>query len=341
MSRPFGFATLGVMGLASVAGLCGCGLQPEPSGAIASLDELPSATTTTEAASAPSTTVSERQRACEDAELATASFAPADPSQVPEGSFMAHLREAGRLRVGVDENTPGFSARNPQTGEIEGLEVELAHEIAKRLFGVSYRREQVVLVPLVTSEKVRFVEDQQVDLTISAISMSCGRWEDVDFSAEYYTAHQEFLVRSDSDIWTSDDLGGRTVCVTRGSSSVGILRERAPGALRHEVGARTDCLVALQNGEVDAYFGHDSFLYGMLSQDPTVEVRTSILDPELTVSHYGIALNREHPELTRFVNGVLAEVVADGTWQRLTEEWLGPLEIPRASVPAPDYRRGA
>jgi polar amino acid transport system substrate-binding protein len=326
---------------AVVAACAGCGGSSQ-SYAIDSLDALSATTTTTEPeaaeSSTPSTTISERRRECEEQGLETASYAPAQTLDVYEGSYMQHLRDLERIRVGVDENTRGLSARKAESGDIEGFEVDLAHEIAKAVFGEElYSAERVILIPLLTSEKTSSVADQQVDLTISAASMSCRRWEEVDFSAEYYTAHQEFLVRSDSPIRTAADLDGRTVCVTANSTSLGILEELVPEAVPLPVDARTDCLVALQNGRADTYFGHDTFLYGMLLQDPTLEIRTGILDPDDTVSHYGIAINREHREFTRFVNGVLEEVIASGRWQEMANQWLVmELELPpRIAVPVP------
>ena len=178
--------------------------------------------------------------------------------------------------VGVDENTFGFASRNTDTGEIEGFEVELAKEIAAAI------DPNLVLdtKPTLTDDKRKVVIEGAVDLTISANSMGCDRWEEVAFSTEYYTGVQQFLVREDSRIRTGADVAGQRVCVTAGSSSVGILREQLPEAVPHPLPARTDCLLALQEGTVAAYFGHDSFLYGMKVQDPTVEVREGIIPDE-------------------------------------------------------------
>ena len=227
--------------------------------------------------------------------FATASYPPLES----EGGFIQQLRSNGQIRVGLDENTKDLSARDPQTGELEGFEVDLAHEIAKRLFGDAYTPESVVPVPLVTSEKTDAVRDEEVDITISAVSMSCARWEDVAFSAEYLTADQQFLVRSDSRRSGTRLIStGRTVCVTK-QLVVGQHPAQAVPHAHQIEHPRTECLLALQQGEADAYFGHDTFLYGMLEQDPTLVVR-DLLDPTVTVSHYGIAYRRT-PRLTSSV----------------------------------------
>jgi polar amino acid transport system substrate-binding protein len=319
-----------------------CAARSGPSDALQSLDELPAPMTAVSSttATAPSTTVSDTKQRCDEEALATKSYAP-DPlppvGDMTPGTTMREIADRGSLRVGVDENTLGLSSRNPTTGQIEGFEVDLAYEIAQRIFG---ERDPALvdLVPVVTRNKTDIVAKGDVDLSINAITMTCPRWEDVAFSAEYYTADQQLLVREDSDIRTVDDLSGRRVCVTAGSSSFDMMVERVPEATLLPVRARTECLLALQNGEADAYFGHDSFLYGMKPQDQTVEIREGII-PGDTTSHYGIAISHDHPELVRFVNAVLEEIRADGTWAALHDRLETELPgLPDATPPEPQYR---
>ena len=257
------------------------------------------------------------------------------PGEMPAGSYMRTIQNGGRLVAGVDENTLRFSARDPLTGEIDGLEVDIVREIARAITG---RDNAVQLKTVVTAQKVPFVKDGKVDLTVSAVSMTCARSGQVGFSTEYYRAEHKLLVRSDSRIHDIGDLAGRKVCVTTGSSSVKVLGQAAPDAVQVPLEARTDCLVALQQGEVEAYFSHDAILFGMQEQDPT----TKILDQALSTQHYGIAIAKQHPEFVRFVNAVLERMRADGTLAFLYAKWLGsrapavpPAAYTSVSGPAP------
>jgi polar amino acid transport system substrate-binding protein len=278
-----------------------------------------------------STTTTTVKPGCSDDRDALKSLAPLSPlpspGHMPDGSFMkATVQRRGRLIAGVDENTPHFSARDPITMKIDGLEVDIVRAIARAITG----RSAIQLKTVVTNEKLSAVTNGTVDLTVSAVSMNCARLGSVDFSTEYYTAQHKLLVRSDSSIRNIDETRGRRVCITAGSSSVKVLRREAPDAIPVLRDARTDCLAALQQGQADAYLSHDSILIGMQEQDAT----TKILPQRLNPQHYGIAISKEHPEFVRFVNAVLQRMRDDGELAFLYAKWLGPRP---PAVPEPQY----
>jgi polar amino acid transport system substrate-binding protein len=237
------------------------------------------------------------------------------PDQLPANSLMQHIRDRGKMIVAVDEETAGLSARNPVTGELEGLEIDLLNKIAEAIFGDTHDRLQFKTVT--PQQKIEFPKTGRVDIAASAISMSCERWQDVAFTSEYFQAELAFLVRNDSPVHRQADLAGRRVCMPTGSSTIKTLEQEIdPGletaAVLYLVDARQDCLVALQEGKVDAYLGHDTFVRGMADEDP----QTRIV-PQGHLQHYGMAVNQAHPEFVRFVNGVLEQLRRDGSLQQM------------------------
>jgi polar amino acid transport system substrate-binding protein len=89
----------------------------------------------------------------------------------------------------------------------------------------------------------------------------------------------------------------------------------------------------LQLGEVDAVSTDDTILAGMKAQDP----QTEIVGPSLHEEPYGVMINKNTPDLVRFVNAVLQRRAEDGRWRASYERWLKLLGPP-PSPPTPQYR---
>jgi polar amino acid transport system substrate-binding protein len=289
------------------------------------------------ASTAPTPTTTAPTRPPCDETTATQSLRPLGPLPPPdqigaEYQSVRKIRDAGHLVVGVDENTLHFGYRDPATGELKGLEIDLVREISQAIFGDPNK---VRFVTVVTDEKVPFVKDGKVDMTVSVVSMTCDRWRDVAFSSEYFQADQKVMVRADSRIQHLADLGGKKVCVTAGSTTIKKIQEAAPNAIPYPVAARTDCLVALQEGKVDAIATHNTILAGLSEQDRKT---TRILDDTFSVQDYGIPIAHDHPDLVRFVNAVLDRMRADNSLQQLYEKWLTGVIDPVPSPPAPSYQ---
>lgn len=260
----------------------------------------------------------------------TTSLTPNSGAFAPD-STMARIRAKGRLTVGVDQNTYLFGFRDPATGQLEGFDIDLAREIAHDLFGDSNR---VELRSVSTAERVPVLTDHRVDMVVRTFSVTCERRRDVAFSSTYFTAAQRILAEKTSGIRAAADLDGKRVCVTVGADSADRLfaldLPHPPTVLG--VTNWTDCLVALQQGQVDAVSTDEPILAGLAAQDANLQV----VGGPLGYENYAVGLPRGQDDMVRFVNGVLDRIRADGTWQRLYNASLSPLG-PSTGPPAPHY----
>jgi polar amino acid transport system substrate-binding protein len=249
------------------------------------------------------------------------------PGAMPPGSTMAAIAERGRLIVGVDQNTYLFGFRNPSTGQLEGFDIDLAREIARSIFGDPDR---IQLRVVDASQRESALQSGEVDLVARTFSITCDRKRNVAFSTVYYNAHQRILAAEGSGIDSPAALSDKRVCAVSGTTSLSALFLLNPRPKLFGATTWTDCLVMLQQGQVDAISTDDAVLAGLAAQDPNIEV----VGPSMAVEPYGIGIKKENSDLVRFVNGVLEQLRDDGTWQHLYEtrlRTLGPSPGPPAA----------
>ena len=250
------------------------------------------------------------------------------PGQPPAGSSMAKIVQRGRLIVGVSQNTYLFGHRDSRTGELVGFEIDLAREVARALFGDPTK---IQFRAMSAAERIPALKNSEVDLVVRAMTMTCDRWQEISFSTEYFTGGQRLLVPVDSPVKSIDDLGGKKVCAAAGSTNITAIAAAKSKPIPVAATDALDCMVLLQQGQIDAVSTDDAILAGFAAQDPA----THVVGPAFAAAPYGIGIGKANADLVRFVNGVLEKVRADGTWTAIYQRWLSSL----GPAPAPPVAR--
>ena len=254
------------------------------------------------------------------------------PGQMPAGSTMAKIVQRGKLIVGVDQNTFHMGFRDPSTGQIQGFDIDMAHAVAQALFGDP---NAIQLKVLTSDQRIPALQNGDVDIVVRTMTITCDRLKQVAFSAVYYDAKQRILVKQSSTIDGPAALGGKKVCATKGSTSLAAVLALPGKPVGVSVSDWTDCLVMLQQGQVDAVSTDDVILAGMTAQDQY----TKIVGAPLADEPYGMAIPLQNQDFVRFVNGVLQNVEASGAWTASYQRWLGSLQPGTTPAPpTPQYR---
>ena len=313
MSRPGGRRAVQVLlGLVAVGMLAAC------SSATSAATPVPAPVPVIEPAVASPGPVSHTSSTtCRDV---TASQPPLTsqpaPGRMPRGTWEARIQQRGYLIAGVDQDTYLWGFLDPSTGTFSGMDIAMVQGVARAIFGSVAHHVRYVVVP--NDQRAEAVFTGRVDLVAETMTITCARKAGsatdpypVDFSAVYYTAGQSVLVPDGSPMTARRATwAGRRVCAASGSTSLARLAALRPAVVPVGVANESDCLVLLQQGQVDAISTDNSILVGMAAQDPTLH----LLGGTFSEEPYGMAISWSHRDFVAFVNGVLRTERSSGYW---------------------------
>lgn len=108
------------------------------------------------------------------------------PGDLPED--LQNIRASGVLRVGIQSGDPPYYQEDPVSGELSGIDVDLAYEAASRIFGCTpeeARENNAVDIQTVTDQTGGpLLYDGKVDLLIGAKSLTDPFTEELNLSSK-------------------------------------------------------------------------------------------------------------------------------------------------------------
>ncbi len=237
------------------------------------------------------------------------------------------------LRVGTKIDVPGFGFQNPETGNVEGLEVDVARELAARIKGDANALE---LTGVNVTTRGAMLDNGTLDATLATFTITDARRRSYDFSRPYYIDHIGVLVLKKSGIADLAGLDGKTVGVALSATTKDKLRTAADEigiTLKFaEYATYPEIKIALVAGRVDAFSVDQSILLGY--QDDS----TYLLPTQFAPQEYGVA-TKKGGALSAPVDEAIAAMEADGTLRALKERW-GLSLVTEADVEAEEASGG-
>ncbi|BCP59288.1 transporter substrate-binding domain-containing protein [Streptococcus parasuis] len=227
------------------------------------------------------------------------------PTELSNSDQVQAIIERGVLRVGVKQDVPNFGYKNPDSGEFEGMEIDIARKIADEL-GVD-----IEFTPVTAQTRGPLLDNGQVDMVIATFTITDERKLLYNFTTPYYTDAVGFLVNKDSGINDIEDLDGKNIGVAQGSNTRTLISELADkyglDVSYTELGSYPELSVSLRAHRIDAFSVDQSILSGYVSS------KSQLMDYSFSASNYGIATKLSNTELNDYLNSLIEEWTADGS----------------------------
>jgi polar amino acid transport system substrate-binding protein len=199
--------------------------------------------------------------------------------------------------------------------QIVGFDIDIINAIAKQ------QGLKIKIVNTPWSGIFAALNNGDVDLIISGVTINDKRKQSYDFSPPYFVAHQLIAVPKSSTATTLKSLAGKKIAVVNASAADDVVSREFgktnPDIRRFE---STPLIISeLAGGGVDAAIGDNGVIAYRVSQTP--ELKT-VEDPSFPDEGFGsVVRNVVKPFQDKLTAG-LAAVRADGSYNQIYKKWF-------------------
>ncbi len=224
-------------------------------------------------------------------------------AQSVPAALKAEIAPTGTLRAAVNFNNPLLGKRNPTTGEITGLAVDLSQELARRI-GVPLE-----IVPYDAAGKVTAAASTGA-WDIAYLAIDPARAAEIDFTAAHSELEGTYLVPAGSPIQKIEDVDrpGVRIAITAGSAYDLFLSRALKNAQMVRAGSTPESFKLLTDQKLDAVAGVKTALVAEAKNRPG----SRVLSGHFMTIPQAAGVPKGRPAAAKYVRQFIEDVKASG-----------------------------
>ena len=246
------------------------------------------------------------------------------------------IKSTGSATMGVRESSGALSYMISD-GRYAGYHVEICKRVLTDIQNqLGLKVLEIKYTPVTSQNRIPLVQNGTVDIECGSTTNNTARQKDVAFAVTTYVEEIRIAVKTNSGITSLNQLNGRKVATTTGTTSVQLLRkhEKAAGVNFDEVFGKdhADSFLLLESGRADAFVMDGSILAGNIANAKNPK-DYKIVGEVIAVEPIAIMMRKDDPAFKQAVDESIKKMMADGSLGRLWDKWfLQPIPPKNALV---------
>jgi len=229
------------------------------------------------------------------------------------GANLDQIKQAGTIKVGTEGTYAPFTYHD-ESGKLVGFDVEIGEAIAAKL-GVKAEFVEGKWDGLIAG-----IDAKRYDTVINQVGITDARKQKYDFSEPYIASKAVLIARTDDDsIKSFADLKGKKAAQSL-TSNFGKLAEQSGAELVGTDGFDQSIQLVLTK-RADATVNDSLSFLDFKKHKPDANVK--IVAQEANADHSGVIIAKGEPKLLAAINKALADIKADGTYQKIADKYFG------------------
>ena len=238
---------------------------------------------------------------------------------------LANVKRTHVVRLGYRESSPPFSFLDQANRPI-GYSLELCEAVVDEIgVTVDDANLRIEYVKVTSDDRIAAVVQNKIDLECGSTTANAERGKQVAFSPLMFVAGTKLMVPKASAISAPNDLKGKTVVVTKGTTN-----EQAMHAIDKKLGLGLTIVTSpdheqsyqmLVDGKADAFATDDILLYGLIARHKSQD-RFRVTGDYLSYDPYGIMFRKGEPQLAAVVERAFRKLGSNHDLVPLYDKWF-------------------
>jgi glutamate/aspartate transport system substrate-binding protein len=247
------------------------------------------------------------------------------PAAFAQQSTLDKMRSSGAVTMGVRESS-GALSYTLGDGKYAGFHVEICNTVLRDIQKqLNMKTLDVKYSPVTSQNRIPLLQNGTVDIECGSTTNNATRQKDVAFAVTTYVEEIRIAVKANSGITSLNQLNGRKVATTTGTTSVQLLRkhERATGVNFEEIFGKdhSDSFLLLESGRADAFVMDGSILAGNIANAKN-PADYRIVGEVIAVEPIAIMMRKDDPSFKKAVDDNIKKMMKDGTLTKLWDKWF-------------------